>query len=395
MPVWHEKTRALAQAGDLIVIGLVQEQHPERAQLFAAWKEFDFPILWDPFNTTDSNAVPRAFLIDARGVVRVVDARPSDLGPFMAAEQASPPEPTPRPDAATRSLPIPASGEKDAFQRGTREAMDILLWSRQGQVFDEAVTRLVELADRRPGDGRAQFQAGVALRMRYDRRGVGDSTDFQGALDHWAAALELDPNQYIWRRRIQQYGPRLDKPYPFYTWIEAARADLLGRGITPPPLVAALTPAELMLPKRPRDSDAPPTEPDPEGRIQRADGLVLADHAVAFHTGTSDGLAMVHLSLQPVAARDVHWNNSVEPTRIWIDSASLPDGVSLERNLFVAPQPPQETSTETRRFAFEVTLPKDVDATDLRGYALFHICEGSEGRCVYRRLDLDLSIRRP
>ena len=56
--------------------------------------------------------------------------------------------------------------------------------------------------------------------------------DFQAAVDHWGAALRLNPNQYIYRRRIQQYGPRLTKPYPFYDWIKQARSDIAARGGT-------------------------------------------------------------------------------------------------------------------------------------------------------------------
>jgi hypothetical protein len=38
----------------------------------------------------------------------------------------------------------------------------------------------------------------------------------QKAVQYWTMALDMDSNQYIWRRRIQQYGPRLEKPYSFY-----------------------------------------------------------------------------------------------------------------------------------------------------------------------------------
>lgn len=50
-------------------------------------------------------------------------------------------------------------------------------------------------------------------------------------MEHRGKALDLVP--YIFRRRIQQYGPRLDKPYPFYDWVSEARAAVLARGETP------------------------------------------------------------------------------------------------------------------------------------------------------------------
>jgi len=58
---------------------------------------------------------------------------------------------------------------------------------------------------------------GEAYRKRYESN-FRQPEDFQKAVEQWSAALEIDPNQYIWCRRIQQYGPRLDKPYSFYDW---------------------------------------------------------------------------------------------------------------------------------------------------------------------------------
>ena len=68
---------------------------------------------------------------------------------------------------------------------------------------------------------------------------------FRKAVEHWERALALDSNQYIWRRRIQQYGPRLDKPYPFYDWIPEARADIEARGQSPVTLAVEPAGAEF------------------------------------------------------------------------------------------------------------------------------------------------------
>jgi tetratricopeptide (TPR) repeat protein len=83
-----------------------------------------------------------------------------------------------------------------------------------------------------PSDKNSLFRLGVAYRMRHEstwRR----NGDFQSAVESWGRALALDPNQYIWRRRIEQYGPRLTKPYAFYDWVEQAKAEILRRGETP------------------------------------------------------------------------------------------------------------------------------------------------------------------
>ena len=65
--------------------------------------------------------------------------------------------------------------------------------------------------------------------------------NFDEAAKFWSEALAANPNQYIWRRRIQQYGPRQDKPYPFYDWIETAQREIRERGEQPIELSADLT----------------------------------------------------------------------------------------------------------------------------------------------------------
>jgi len=83
-----------------------------------------------------------------------------------------------------------------------------LLWGGRA-----AITKAVEgfeRAARGPADGATEFPLGVAYRARYDSP-LRQPGDFRQAVEHWERALALDLNQYIWRRRIQQYGPRLDK----------------------------------------------------------------------------------------------------------------------------------------------------------------------------------------
>ena len=83
--------------------------------------------------------------------------------------------------------------------------------------------------------------------MRFDSQGKLPG-DFGAAIANWAEALTLNPGQYIWRRRIQQYGPLLDKPYPFYDWIPLARKEIGDRGDRPWPLNVEPSGAELADP---------------------------------------------------------------------------------------------------------------------------------------------------
>ena len=102
------------------------------------------------------------------------------------------------------------------------------MWSEPDQAID-AYARALQLD---PTDKYSWFRLGVAHRMRHESPGRKPG-DFQAAIDAWSSARELDPNQYIWRRRIEQYGPRLAKPYSFYDWVVQAKTDISRRGEMP------------------------------------------------------------------------------------------------------------------------------------------------------------------
>ena len=76
MPGWHEKTKALQEAGKLELVGIIEEQHPDRTRLFMQWNEMGWPLLIDSLNLLDVSAVPLTYLVDEGGVVRF--ERPSD-----------------------------------------------------------------------------------------------------------------------------------------------------------------------------------------------------------------------------------------------------------------------------------------------------------------------------
>ena len=57
------------------------------------------------------------------------------------------------------------------------------------------------------------------------------------------------------------------------------------------------------------------------------------------------------------------------------------------------PNPPQATSNETRRVEFEVKSPAGARGTTrLPAYALYYVCEGAKGQCLYRRQDVPLEL---
>jgi hypothetical protein len=317
------------------MVGIVQEQHPHRAALFMQWKRMDWPVLVDALNRLEVAVVPITLLIDEHGVIREVARRPSaeQMEAFLA--DWAPPAPPPREPARPDLEP----------------------------------------------------------RRRYDspRRRDGD---FQAAADAWATALALDPNQYIWRRRIQQYGPRLDKPYPFYDWVAEARAAIEARGETPVALAVEPSGAELARPQRHFDAsaDAGPG-PDPDGRIERdARGYIRVETTVVPHT-SSDGTARVHLALRPDAALDAHWNNEAEPLVLWLEP---PRGWAVSGRRRELANPTAAVSTETRRLEFEVTPGgMAMRPARVRAYLLYNVCEGAAGRCLDRRQDVEIILPAP
>jgi len=354
------------------LVGITQEQHPERCRLFAQWKEMEWPILWDPFNLTGSQAVPNFTAIDELGVVRIQRPDPAAFHDEFLTAEFSPVE-------AERPV-IEVSGD-------LRDLM-----SREPDKLGPALAKLEARALEAPQSGALQFQLGVGYRMRFDSERA-EPGDFQAALDAWGRALEIDPNQYIWRRRIQQFGPRLDKPYPFYGWIAEAREAIRARGAEPQELVAGLTGSELASPGREAPRAEDPVQPDAKGRIRRDEGeFALVDIAVALDTQGREGVARVHLAFRPNHLNKAHWNNEAGPMRVWLGEAELPPGVSVDRRLLVISGPAEAVSSERREVDFEVQLSGARPGASLTGYALFYACEDVDGICVYRRRDFEIAL---
>ena len=372
MPGWHEKTKAFENEGKLRVLGIVEEQHPDRARLFLQWKEMDFPVLHDPLNLLDVEAVPLTYLIDGHGIVRYERPSDDDLRAFLAADYADPP------GAAEELSPVMGSAEH------------ALTWEG-----DDSLGKAIELLERRalehPEDARAHFRLGVARRRRYESDAAADG-DFQKAVEHWVRALELAPNQYIVRRRIQQYGPRLDKPYPFYDWVKEARQAITARGETPIPLRVEPGGAELASPLERLPNGGEESEPDPKGRIRRDEMPLIRVETVVVPSAIAPGeAARVHVILRPDETVKAHWNNEVDDLVFWLDA---PAGWRVDRRLHRVAIPPVSVSQETRRVEIEVQPPAEfAGSATIAGYAMYYVCEDVDGTCLYRRQDVEASIQ--
>lgn len=374
MPGWHEATRQWRAEKKLQIIGVIQEQHPERCRLFAQWKQFDWPILHDPINRLGLRAVPIVTAIDEHGVVRSTRPSPQWVKNEFIDREFDEPQDLPKPKAPS------ALSDR---QRGD----EAILWRQSPTV---AINAYAKALATNPQDAAAHFRTGVAYRMRSESAEQRRPGDFRRAVDAWSAALELDPNHYIYRRRIQQYGPRLAKPYPFYDWVEQARAEIRQRGETPVALPVEPSGAEIASPAK-FTIDTPAAErPDPQNRIDRDTGLVDIE-AVAAPAAVKPGDAVrIHVELRPTAA--AHWNNEVEPLLLWIEKS---EGLQVSRRRLTADSPTTAESRETRRLELEAQLAKSFsgDRLIVRGFALYYVCEEEGGTCLYRRQDFEVPIR--
>ncbi len=374
MPGWHEKTAELQAQGRLQLAGIVQEQHPERARLFMQWKQMSWPVMVDSLNLLGVEVVPITLLIDEAGVVQAVNPDAGALERFLGREPAEA-EP-----AFTATRPEPLKQAEDLFHWGSRSDLH-----RVVEIYRSAL-------ERQPDDAPSAFRLGVALRRRYDspERQEGD---FQASVRAWQQALDLNPNQYIWRRRIQQYGPRLDKPYPFYDWVPRARREIAERGGTPVALPVEPSGAEFASPGDfGTGSAAAAGEPDAEGRIHRDEkGFVLLESTVVPDRLEPGGTARVHLAFRPNAEIQAHWNNEVGGLVVWLRP---PDGWQVDARVHDVAGPPAPVSLETRRVEFEVRVPGGpLRDEGIPGYALYYVCEDVGGTCLYRRRDFVVPVR--
>lgn len=395
MPGWHEATVKLVKDGRLIVLGVAQEQHGERCRLFAQWKGLDFPILHDPINLMGCKGVPIVVAIDEYGIVRSTDLKPETLESEFVNKTFEPSA-----EKAAKSGPAsvhnPDELQRRAEQSNTADAWRALgdalaLWHPTDRI-DDAISAYSHALQIDPKDGASLFRLGVCCRMRYESpsRKPGD---FQNAVDFWGRALETDPNRYIWRRRIQQYGPRLDKPYPFYDWVDRAAAEIRERGETPVELRTAPTGSEIAQPvKEFATAGAEAESPDPEGRVIRdKKGFAKTEVTVVPSSVGPGESAHVQVAFECSSRLKAHWNNDAEPLRFWIDPT---EGWITSGRLFTTPQPKTSESDEVRRIEFDIQAPADASPgpVQIPAYALYYVCEDVKGSCWMLRQDVKIPL---
>jgi len=395
VPVWHATTKPWVRTGKLIVLGITQEQHPERCRLFAQWKQFDWPILHDPINVLGSSAVPLFVAIDEHGIVRSTQPNPKTLADEFVnksfLDDAKPDAVSPTPMYPPKWEDLKAAAEKQSSGVVWRSYADALaLWGGDKRVSD-AITAYRKASALDARDSASRFRLGVCLRRRSESP-ARQPDDFRDAVEAWGAALDLDPNQYIWRRRIQQYGPRLDKPYPFYDWVSEAETAIRTRGEQPVDLPIRPDGSEIAGPtKQFAIEKNVPKNPDPNGRVTR-DTKAVSVEVVTVPNRVKPGESVrVHLVFRVKPGTKLHWNNEADALQLWVEGAN---GVAVSERLIRAEQPKEAVTDEERRVGFEVKIPADATAEiTLPVFALYHICDDMSGQCRYLRLDCTVELK--
>ncbi len=389
VPGWHETTRVLQEAGRFQMVGIIQEQHPDRARLFMQWQEMGWPILVDSLDLLEVTVVPMTLAIDEHGIIRAINPDAGSIEETFL--RTSYPAPAHMPIAEV----VPAGGEApgaNASSAPWREYADSLYRWQSPDGLDDAIAAYNHALSLTSEDGPSHFRLGVAYRARYDSDGR-QAGDFERAVSHWERALDIDPNHYIRRRRIQQYGPRLDKPYPFYDWVSEARAAIEARGESPVPLPVEPGGAEFARPAATFAAAEARVEPDAGGRIYRDPGEFVEIERLTVPTRVTAGASTrAHVVFRPNLARKAHWNNEVDDLVFWV---APPPGWEVDEQYLTVARPPAIVSQETRQVEFELRSPASATpgAVTVPGYALYYVCEDVDGTCLYRRQDVSLEIQ--
>jgi tetratricopeptide (TPR) repeat protein len=395
VPAWNSHTRDWVRQGKLVVIGVAQEQHEKRCQLFAQWQQLDWPILYDPLNTMQVTGVPIEIAIDEYGIVRNLRARKESLSQDFLDKRYSA-------DGVEGSSATPGRATKpdlQALQRRAEQANTSNAWRNLGDALvlweglpriDQAIAAYAQAIRSEPNDGDAHFRLGTCYRMRYESP-QRQREDFQQAVEHWTRARQIRPSQYIWRRRIEQYGPRLTKPYPFYDWVEAASTAIQARGEQPVALDTLPTGSEMARPARDFEAENQATPPNALDTIQSdSQPLILSEVTVVPPRVKPEKTVRVHVSLRPNDRLKAHWNNEAEPLKLWIE---LPEAWQALPRLLVASQPNQPESSEARTLEFELRTPaKAKGEYELRAHTWYYVCEDVAGTCRFLHQAIPIAL---
>jgi len=353
------------------------------------WQQMDFPILVDTLNVLGLQVVPIISLLNENGGVIKEKVKLEELNQDI---DLAPVDSTADP-ASVFEIPNVETLQQTANSENTSQSWKnvgetIFNYSKDKHSSIQPFEKAVEID---PKDGIAWFRLGAALQWRSESEYAEDN-DAQRARGAWGKARELNPNQYIWRRRLQQYGAVRDKPYSLYGWVGEAQKAIISRGDKPFVLRVQLTSSEQATLEEQVNAADSPIDPDPEDRIFRDDKSLIKHQVIVTPEKIASGQTVhVQINLTLNETQKSHWNNEVEPLRLWVRP---PDKWQTVPQLITCADPEQPTSLEIRSVEFELTAP-DVVADGkitLPCYALYYLCEDIDGTCLFLRKDIDITF---
>lgn len=345
--------------------------------LFLQWKQMeDMTMMIDSYNLLALKAVPITLLIDEAGIIRHRNPSRDDLQKFINS-----------PPAEVGSAPEAPRPYNPVSQRAPLRNTLINLTDRERSLRSHAADKFEELA-------RTNFQLGVGYRKNYDT-GFGQIDDFKHAVTYWKKALLLDPSNYIARRRVQQYGPQLDKPYPFYNWIAQARQEITARGETPLPLLVEPRGAEITLPEKNLPKTKTPPHPDPENKLPQ-DEQRLFNHIVVFvpHTDQKTEAYRVFVDMKPFH-QGTKWNDEAGPTTL---RPVAPPNWTVHPEVIEFTPVKGTPANANRSIEFELRRSKPADPfvetfpPTLSLQFFLNVCHGEPEVCQFLRFDIDHEI---
>lgn len=377
------------------MLGIIQEQHPDRAKLYRQWKQLDWPVLVDSLNRYDVSAVPLAVAINEEGIVENVQSNPeSYIHQFMKQHKMFNPAKVLPPTAFRHNVDWLTAHAQNV---GTADA-----WRQVGDAYfdlggnvgmDRAVDAYEQASMIDTRDGRSHFRLGVALKRRSETP-FAQAGDAQAAVDHWGRALDDNPNQYIWRRRIQQYGPRLSKPYNFYNWVTQARQQIASRGEEPIHLQTEPTGSEIEQPVKLAANVGKSAHPnrDEKGRISRDLHKMVQIESMVTPARVQPGQWLRVQSNFKVNQKSMpYWNNEAQGLYVWAD---VPQGFEMGDGTMICTNPSRPETQEPRAVEFEIKVDKRTPTGSYKipAYALYYVCQKKGGQCAYLRQDFTIHV---
>ena len=318
------------------MIGLIQEQHADRCRLFQQWKGLDFPIVQDPVNQNGIAVVPVYIAIDEHGIVQSRRPNPRTFAKEFIEKSF---------DAPSSEAPRIAEEKKTIshWQMEVRKSESIesllglgdayLLWKRTKGNASKAIEAYEKAWKLDESRYDIQFRLGSAYRFAYELDGQQSQELFEKSVSHWEKAYEMNRRQYIYWRRIQQYGPRMKKPYSFYDWVAQARKEIEARGEKPHPLSVEPNGAELAQRSRSMVVDKSAKNPDPKNEIPDEQKMI-ASHVNFVPTNPKPGdVVAVHVGFNVV--NRAKWNHATEPVSMWIEPPN--ENIKLSSQLIFDP----------------------------------------------------------